>query len=355
MEHYPDIEETKCPHSPDTLERETSDGGFSSGWGNHFKPAETHWIDTHSHIQFVKTEETTELLESYLRKLSIHRVKQIVACLPLMITRTEKENDYKFILATLSELEELKPYFISSQDSVEFSTLLFLNYSRPDVDLLVKSIKYGACGVKLHNASIIIDNADPKVWLNDEWKKVFSVLEEKGLPVLWHVAQRLTAAAYAGGGRNSYWKEGWEKGVKFTNEDLFKVFIEVVERYPGINFIGAHQLHMGWDRICKLFEKYNNFYVDTSIGCIVRRDDILYEADKDYFRSIFIRYSDRILFGTDLFITDNESDLFYMTDSETDDKVSSHIRFIRQLDLPDDVLQKISHSNAEKMYSITLI
>ena len=45
------FDETDQPYSPDVLERETADNGFSSGWGFHFQPSEKYWIDCHVHAR----------------------------------------------------------------------------------------------------------------------------------------------------------------------------------------------------------------------------------------------------------------------------------------------------------------
>src|SRR5690606_19857022 len=100
-------------------------------------------------------------------------------------------------------------------------------------------------------------------------------LEERGRPVLWHVTQRLSASPYHGGGENSYWSEGWARGVTFTNEDLLGVTLQVMRNHPGLIVQGAHQLHVGFDRLARLFEEYPNLYIDTSCAWYVRWADTL--------------------------------------------------------------------------------
>jgi hypothetical protein len=40
-----------CTHSPDVLERDTVDNGFSTGWGMHFQPKEDFWVDAHCQLE----------------------------------------------------------------------------------------------------------------------------------------------------------------------------------------------------------------------------------------------------------------------------------------------------------------
>ena len=63
----------------------------------------------------------------------------------------------------------------------------------------------------------------------------------------------------------------------------------VADKYPKINFIGAHQLHIGWERLGELFDKYPNLYTDTSTGCFLNPDDDFYSEDKEYLRNFFIK------------------------------------------------------------------
>ena len=135
---------------------------------------------------------------------------------------------------------------------------------------------------------------DHKVWLNAEWQAIFERLSAARLPVLWHVTQRHTVSPYTGGGLQSYWTEAWEKGLTCTNQDLLDVFLELCNRWPDIPFIGAHQLHVGFDKLDELLPKYPNLYIDTSCGCFVRWGDRLYKPDRRRGRDFFCRHAERI-------------------------------------------------------------
>jgi predicted TIM-barrel fold metal-dependent hydrolase len=87
-------------------------------------------------------------------------------------------------------------------------------------------------------------------------------------------------------------------------------------------------------------------YIDTSIGCFVRWGDEMYPEDRKKLRDFFIKYADRILFGTDIGMGKG-----YNLETEHL-SLMGHIRFVRQLRLPYDELQKVSHENAEKLFRI---
>jgi predicted TIM-barrel fold metal-dependent hydrolase len=335
------------PHPPDVLERETADGGFSKGWGMHFQPVAECIINAHGHIQFALMDHCDKAVEDHLKIVAPMAVSHVVVCSPIASAKTV-ESSRGMGIYRVCVMEQMEPYLDLADRHSEMSLLLFLDHDNPDPVLVRQCAKRGVRGIKLHNAPLIMGGVCPEHWLDSRWAEVFAEIERLGLPVLWHVTQRLTDSPYTGGARNVYWSDGWKNGATFTNEDLLQTYLQIVETYPGIPFISAHQLHIGWERLDELMEQHQNLFIDTSIGCVVREGDLLYEEDRDYIRSFFISRSDRILFGTDFFITDDDDqDTAYLCQS-----VGSHIRFLRQLRLPHDVLQRVAHGNAQRLLKI---
>ena len=106
------------------------------------------------------------------------------------------------------------------------------------------------------------------------------------------------------------------------------------------------QRHVGWDRLEEIFEEHPNVYIDTSIGCFLRHGDVMYPEDLKKLRNFFIKYSDRILFGTDISVGEGQH-------KETNHlSLVGHTNFIRHLRLPYEDLQKISHENSEKLFKL---
>jgi predicted TIM-barrel fold metal-dependent hydrolase len=89
--------------------------------------------------------------------------------------------------------------------------------------------------------------------------------------------------------------------------------------------------------------------VDTTIGCMLRLDDDFYPHDKEFLREIFIKWQDRILFGTDDNIGGGDHD---SNPYDFDSSLRRHIRFLTKLDLPGEVFDKISHGNFERIHGI---
>lgn len=334
------------PHSPDVEERLTSDGGFSAGWGLHFPTCEDYWFEAHVHYGDEDGGKSSiqNSLESHAEILNEFNVKKSLIIFKTYDKETgwspDEDNNLNFF--SIDQIQENAKFF---KEQKRFFWSPWIRYNDPNLSLLDKCIEAGASCIKLHNANIIVDGEDPNCWYLEKWHEMFKRIDKSGLPILWHVTQRLTACPYRGMGANSYWKEGIPKGVKYTNQDLLDIFIDIVEKYPNINFIGAHQLHIGYDRLGELFDKYLNLYIDTSIGCFLRLNDDFYSKDKEYLREFFIKYYNRFLFATDVYYKTP-----HMEDWKFKNEYLGHMRFINKLNLPNHVLQAISHENAEKLY-----
>ncbi len=322
------------PHSPDVFERETVDDGFSKGWGLHFQPSERYWIDCHTHAES-KTDYQI-YLDRWLDWSKAWRVAKI-----LVVDGHPENFDGAFSgdpfnyteLSEVTKKNNLGFLYAPGVDSYDTATFL-------------QAISAGACGLKLWSPWFILKGLSYDEFESPKWEGIFKIVNEKQLPVLWHVTQRMTASPYTGGRNQAYWAEGWKKGVKYTNEDLLQSFLRIARAYPDGYFIGAHQLYLGWERLEQIFEEYPNVYIDTSIGCFIRWGDLMYPEDQKRIRNFFIKYADRIVFGTDIGIGKG------WHEESCRLALMGYINFIRQLRLPYDELQKISHQNAEKLFRL---
>jgi predicted TIM-barrel fold metal-dependent hydrolase len=137
---------------------------------------------------------------------------------------------------------------------------------------------------------------------------------------------------------------------------LMNDFLEVIARHPQTTFIGAHvgcyAEDLGW--IGRAFDRCPNFYIDIS-GRIAELGRQPYTA-----RRFFIRYSDRILFGTDTGLKPDYYRINYRF-LETDDEYFNYSTGpfpptgrwqIYGLYLPDDVLEKVYYQNAARILRI---
>jgi len=317
----------KYPHSPFIKERETQDNGFSEGWGLHFQPSEEYWVDCHNHLNSGKTvNELLQTIDHWFSRLDAFRLGKSL-----------------FISDDFSSFEVFKS--VTEVDK-RFSWLVFMSFDNPDLELFKRAIDNKAVGLKLHNSAIMKGMGDPECWFTDEWAAIFRLAESAGLPVLWHVTQRTSYSPYHGGGTNAYWAQGHEKGIKYTNEDLLKVLMKILKKYPRLKVIGAHQLHIGLDKLATLLDEYDNLFIDTSCGFYLRWADTLYEEDRKILWDFVLKYRERILFGTDSGVAPNKIDEYLVQG------FLCHARFINQLRLPYDVLQLVAYKNSEKLFGL---
>jgi predicted TIM-barrel fold metal-dependent hydrolase len=134
---------------------------------------------------------------------------------------------------------------------------------------------------------------------------------------------------------------------------IMNAFANLVARHPQTIFIGAHvgcyAENLQW--VGELLDRCPNFYIDFSAR-IAELGRQPYST-----RRFFIRYADRILFGTDSSPDLNAYRLYYRF-LETDDEyfnygtspIPSQGRWhIYGLYLPEDVLEKIYYRNAERV------
>jgi predicted TIM-barrel fold metal-dependent hydrolase len=79
-------------------------------------------------------------------------------------------------------------------------------------------------------------------------------------------------------------------------EELIRQRDAILQRHPQTTFIGAHMGSLSFDlrRLGETFDKYPNFSVDTAA-----RQRILGRLNPNAVRDFFVKYQDRILFGTD--------------------------------------------------------
>jgi predicted TIM-barrel fold metal-dependent hydrolase len=154
-------------------------------------------------------------------------------------------------------------------------------------------------------------------------------------------------------------------GPRFpTKETLLIQRENLLRKHPRTVFIGAHvgDSPENLSYVGYLLDKYPNYYVDISSR--------LPELGREPFtvRDFFIKYQDRILFGTDggfaLGIDGWSAERFYRTYFEFLETSNEYFEYplwginkqgrwrIYGIDLPDEVLEKIYHKNAAKILGL---
>jgi predicted TIM-barrel fold metal-dependent hydrolase len=134
-----------------------------------------------------------------------------------------------------------------------------------------------------------------------------------------------------------------------SKEDILEARNRVIEKHPNTIFIGAHfgNLPEELGVVGQWLDTYPNFYVDI--------DARISELGRQPYtaRNFFIKYQDRILFGTDTPCNAEAYRLYFRfleTDDEYIDPTPAHKLqgrwMIYGLYLPDEVLEKVYNKNA---------
>lgn len=196
------------------------------------------------------------------------------------------------------------------------------------------------------------------------YEEFYQAVEDRGLPVLWHVAD--PEEFWEPGLIPSWAKErGWGYGPgDVPKETLYTETANVLGRHPELKVIFAHFYFLSADleRAANFLEEHPAVGFDLAPGI-----EMFYNLSKDVeaARGFFVRFADRIFYGTDIFprLSDKEAKErsgIVRRFLETEDvfRVSEAADFLlgppedgemHGIALPDDVLDKIYHANFERL------
>ena len=154
-----------------------------------------------------------------------------------------------------------------------------------------------------------------------------------------------------------------EDPVKFW--ESINAWERVLDRHPDLVVVNAHMVDLFYsdeqlDYLQYFLDTYPNVYIDISA-----RFKDFYSMSPDKLRAFFIKYSDRILFGTDISAQPSEETYQEVAERynrcfrllETDAVLEKGFfapwlegKTLQGLSLPVDVLEKIYYKNAMKLY-----
>ena len=146
-------------------------------------------------------------------------------------------------------------------------------------------------------------------------------------------------------------------------ETLMAARDRFVAKHPELSFVGAHLASLEWsvDRLAAFLDRFPNANVDMA----ARMTQVMYQSARDYgkVRKFFIKYQDRLLYGSDLtqnpsdkkaeFLRDAqafwEMDWRYLATTQTQHVADLHAD-IKGLSLPRAVIDKIYYRNAKRVF-----
>jgi len=304
-------------------------------------------IDIHNHLG--KLENT----EKYLEEMDKAGVWKCVS-----LDANSKDDFYKEHIQVSHKVAKDRFLLFFRPD---FSKIDEPNFGENEAKKLEEAVKMGCRGLKISKRLglgqkdktgkyITVD--DPRI--DPIWAKC----GELGIPVEIHVSDPKAFHTPLDEYNERYDELGPRPDWSFfkdeypSKESILEARNRVIEKHPNTIFIGAHfgNLPEELDVVGKWLDTYPNFYVDI--------DARISELGRQPYtaRKFFIKYQDRILFGTDTPCNAESYRVYFRfleTDDEYFDPTPAHKQqgrwMIYGIFLPDDILEKVYNKNALKI------
>ncbi len=322
-------------------------------------------IDAHAHFRG-DSDKSLALLEEFdLKILNISVAKQAEG----------DWKDWRQEAAGYSELSKQYPNRYDWIASFDPYSLEDDDYAERTIEEIDRDFNEGeAIGLKVwKNVGMEIQDSTGKYVLVDDerYKPVFDHIEKIGKPLLMHIAEPLACwrPLEERSPHYNYYRQfpHWHMSnhpEKPSHAELMDARDRVIEQHPGLTVIGAHLGSQEYDLqvIADRLDRYPNYYIDTSARFL----DLTLFDPKDA-RDFIIKYQDRILWSTDIVCGGSDSEMTeealdnrlnafrfrYSTEwdfYETDKDITFGRFQFKGLGLPDDVLEKIYVTNAQRVY-----
>lgn len=315
-------------------------------------------IDVHNHLGGGANTLTQERVDNYLKVMDQTGVQTVINLDGGWDNRLKE---------TLAALDESHPGRFLTFTLINFAGIDEPGWADRESARLIASFEAGAKGLKFHKSfglsyrykdGTLVPIDDPKL------DPIWNICAKYNRPVMIHTAD--PAAFFTPLDKNNErWHElnehpNWSFfGEQFpSREELLEQRNRVIATHPETTFIGAHFGNAPEDlaSVQKWLDDYPNFYIDIDarISELGRQP---YSA-----RKFLIKYQDRIMFGTDT-TPRVEAYRIYYRFLETDDEyfdcsASHHLQgfwMIYGVFLPDEVLRKIYHDNAAKLFGLDVL
>ena len=248
-------------------------------------------------------------------------------------------------------------------------------WSDRQLTYLKNSFDSGALGIKVwKNIGMVIRDKDSNFIMIDNpvFDPIFNYLEQHKIPVIGHIGEPkncwLPLDQMTTINDRNYFKAHPEYHMYLHPEfPSYEAQIlsrdHLLEKHPGLIFIGAHLGSLEWDtdEIAKRLEKFPNMSVETA----ERFGQLQYQSISNWQKvhDFFIKYQDRIMYGTDFEVNvgDNPDsvkkkahtlwmrDLVYLTSGDSLQSPFVSGRF-KGLALPKEVVDKFYFKNVDSLF-----
>jgi predicted TIM-barrel fold metal-dependent hydrolase len=255
-----------------------------------------------------------------------------------------------------------------SVDAERFATIGWMDWSGLEdddfvdvtLDRLERLVEHGAKGIKFwKNLGLSVrDGKGNLLQVDDErLAPIFDKAAELGIPVMFHIADP-DAFFLPVDGHNERFEElaahpDWSfHGSHFSKKELLDQRDRVIARHPKTMFVAAHVAECGENlaRATQLLENHPNVLLDIS----ARASELGRQPYSS--RALFLKFPDRILFGSDLVPEESMYRLYFRFLETADEYFDYPSHASRQgrwqiqgIYLPDEVLRKVYRDNALRL------
>lgn len=319
-------------------------------------------IDAHVHIN---TDDNALVEQAMKDKFDLLTINVEVPNYPSL------EQQLKYAM----EQKEVFPGNVHFLSTFETETIQVPDWQNRAIEQIKTSINQGSIGIKVwKNIGMVLRDPDGDFIQIDDarFDPIFKYLEANGIPVCGHIGEPKNCwlpleEMTVNNDRNYYRRNPqyhmYQHPDHPSHEDLIGARDRVLDKFPDLKFIGTHLGSMEWsvDEIAKRLDKYPNMAVDLT----ARISHIQYQSLEDWGRvhQFFLTYQDRIMYGTDMHITEDADpeqvkknahqtwsmdwQYFVTSDSMQNEKVNGKFKGLR---LPKKIVDKIYYENARKWY-----
>jgi len=153
-----------------------------------------------------------------------------------------------------------------------------------------RMLDMGFDGIKLIDMCPDIRHAIKRGIDSADYDRMLSLCEERGTPMVIHVADPI-----------SFWEKPngpYSVPTFMSKREHYEETFRMLDRHPKLNVAFAHFFFLSGDcdEAVRVMETYPNVYFDLTPNPSMYVD---FSKDIEYWHDFFVRYSTRIMFGTD--------------------------------------------------------
>lgn len=280
-------------------------------------------------------------------------------------------------LTTASEIKKMWPGKFAFLGTFSVDSFGTPDFKENTIARINECMKAGASGIKIwKNIGMVLKDKEGKYVMVDDpsFDNIFSFMADNKIPVMGHLGEPrncwLPLKEMTDSGNYRYYKSNPQYHMFLhpeapSYEDQINARDNLLKKNPGLEFVAAHLASLEWNinEIAERLDLYPNMKIDMS----ARVAHLQYQsiADREAVRDFIIKYQDRILYGTDVTISDNEPNPETRTNMLVDRWISNWIYFatdstqviknitgeVKGLQLPKTVIDKIYNQNADRFFA----